>query len=65
MDDVLKEMSLSYEKKPLANSALYPEKTANGYLLYEVKVNETLAYVIGGKLERKINEILSHESNER
>jgi hypothetical protein len=58
MDDVLKEMSLTCEKKPLASSAYYPEqdqsKKSKSYLMYDVKVNETLAYVIGMKVQYKI-----------
>jgi len=60
MDAVLKEMSLTCDKKPLASSAYYPEpdqsKKSKSYLMYDIKVNETLAYVIGMKVERKINE---------
>jgi len=60
MDSVLKEMSLTCEKKPLQSSAYYPEpdpnKKSKSYLMYDIKVNETLAYVIGMKVERKINE---------
>ena len=60
MDEVLKEMSLTCDKKPLASSAYYPEQDkdlkSKSYLMYDVKVNETLAYVIGMKVENKMNE---------
>jgi len=60
MDLVLKEMSITCDKKPLTSSAYYPEpdpnKKSKSYLMYDIKVNETLAYVIGMKVERKINE---------
>jgi hypothetical protein len=63
MDEVLKEMELTCEKKPLSSSAYYPEpdlnKKSKSYLLYDIKVNETLAYVIGMKVERKKIESLN------
>ena len=55
MDEVLKEMELTCEKKPLASSAYYPIKSSKSYLMYDIKVNETLAYVIGMKVNAKIN----------
>ena len=66
MDEVLKEMSLTCDKKPLASSAYYPEpdqsKKSKSYLMYDIKVNETLAYVIGMKVERKMIESLNSKN---
>jgi hypothetical protein len=63
MDEVLKEMALTCDKKPLQSSAYYPEpdtnKKSKSYLMYDIKVNETLAYVIGMKVERKMIESLN------
>jgi len=60
MDEVLKEMSLTCDKKPLQSSVYYPEpdpnKKSKSYLMYDIKVNETLAYVIGMKVNAKITD---------
>lgn len=56
MDETLKGLDLAFEKKTLAKSAIYPLKTTNGYLMYELNVNETIAFYIGLTVQSKINE---------
>ena len=59
MDVVLKEMEITCNKKILPSSAYYPIKTSTSYIMYDIKVNETLAYVIGSKVESKRIESLT------
>lgn len=56
MDETLKGLDLAFEKKTLDKSAIYPLKTTNGYLMYELNVNETIAFYIGLTVQSKINE---------